>query len=259
MMNNVADNDEPKGLPPAAGDRGIWPTDPQVPYVPPGDIPAPPPATQDSAEWREFQEFQRFKEFQRGELPAARKRPLWLRILLGKWVRRLVFLLILFIGAIWAYQHYFGNPDDDLPASQTGGGKTDRTVLFASTPKEAVRALYDNIAQNIPGDACSRFETEAVAQEFANAFNAPDCPIAVERLNAQVGKANDYAEPYFPPRMDLLPNASGLVVVSSCEMEVRDGPRLGKLTVKKIPNARGEQWTISDYSKEACTAVQPTG
>ncbi|CRK60081.1 hypothetical protein [Alloactinosynnema sp. L-07] len=255
----MADNDEPKGLPPASGDRGIWPTDPQVPYVPPGDVPAPPPAFQGSPEWREFQEFQRFKEFQRGELPPAKRRPLWLKVLLGKWVRRLVFLLILFIAAGWAYQHYFGDPNENLPAAQTGGGSTNRTQLYSDTPKEAVRMLYDNIAQNTPIQACSRFESEAIGQKFANAFNAPDCLTAMKRLNAEVGTANDYAEPTFPPPMKLVPDINGIVVISSCEMIVRDGPRLGKLTVKKIPDARGEQWIISDYAKETCPTVQPTG
>ncbi|MDQ3404687.1 MAG: hypothetical protein M3548_15065 [Actinomycetota bacterium] len=240
---------------------------PPVPYVPPDIVPgtSTPGGQFDAEQRRQFEEFQRFQEFQQthGDAPSPhRRRPTWRRILFAKWFRRLAFLLVLAIAAIWAYQHYFGGPDDSLPASQTGGGKTERTVLFASTPKEAVRMIYDNIAQNTLPDACTRFETEAVEQQFANHFNAGDCASAVRRLHEEVGTANDYAEPYFPPEMDLTERTDGTVVISSCALEVRDGPRLGRFTVRKIPNARGEQWTIAKHEAEPvpCPAnsIQPT-
>ncbi|GAA3002848.1 hypothetical protein [Actinokineospora diospyrosa] len=255
----MADHEQPDRDQPPAGPPAIRP---------PGQPPAVP--MPDDEQWRQFQEFQRFQDFQRGQAdgtlpppPRAKRRPLWLRVLLAKWFRRLVYLLLVLLALTWAYQHFFGGPDEDLPASQTGGGKTTRTVLFATTPKEAVRAFYDNIAQNIPDDACTRFETQQVEDQFARHFNAPDCRTAVQRLNAEVGTANEYAEPRFPLAMDFTPRTDGTIVVSSCEMEVYDGPRLGRFTVKVIPGSRGDQWTISRHDDEPnpcpAKATQPTG
>ncbi|MFC7617960.1 hypothetical protein ACFQV2_35725 [Actinokineospora soli] len=166
-------------------------------------------------------------------------------------MRRLVFLLVLLAAASWAVNHYFGNPDEDLPASQTGGGKTTRTVLFAESPREAIRLIYNNVAQASLPDACTRFETEEVAQKFADHFGAPDCDTAVRRLHDEVTNASAYARPYFPAAVDLTPGPDGTVVISSCELDIRQGPRLGEFTLRVIPGSRSDQWTISDHRKEA--------
>jgi len=259
-MVDVADNQQsgpgdPESRPPAVR--------PQAP--PPAAAGATPPAQPLSAEeaerWRQFQEFQRFQEFrdssQFGEAPEPdrprrRGRPVWKKLLLSKWLRRLAFLLVVVLAANWAYEKYFGNPDENLPASVTGGFKTERTVLFATDPKEAIRAFYDNVAQETLPDACTRFETEAVERSFANHFNAPDCATAVRRLHAEVTGKNDYAEVYFPTDVSLAPGPDKTVVVSSCDLEVSAGPRLGRFTVKVIEGSRGDQWTISRHERETC-------
>ncbi len=248
----VADDEEPKGLTPASGDRGKQPDQIPPPFVPPGPVP--------DQQWREFQEFQRFQEFQKNS-PPTRNKPKWLRILLGKWARRLVFLLVLALAAMWAYQHYFGGPDEALPASETGGGETERTVLFETAPDLAVRKVYNDVAHGILPNACTRFETPAVERKFADAFGTADCPSAVRELKAQVVRVDDYERPLFPPKMKLLPGPDGQVVISSCEMDIKGGPRLGRFTVKKIAGSRAEQWTISDFESELCRTPPggPTG
>jgi hypothetical protein len=231
-----------------------------VPAVRPPDYPVPVDPEQ-LRRFEQFQEYQRFLEFQEYQrehgglppaTPPAKKRPLYQRVLRSKLFRRLVVLLVLIIAASWAYEHYFGT-DDNLPASVTGGGRTTRTVLFATDPKEAVRAFYDNVAQGVLPDACNRLADEKVEQQFANDFGAADCPSAINALHAQVQHRNDYAEVFFPSSLNLTPGADGTVVVSSCALEVNGGPRLGRFTLKVIPGSRGDQWTITAHAPETCT------
>ncbi|WP_156893192.1 hypothetical protein [Actinokineospora enzanensis] len=273
----MADRDPHPGDPsdPNAHQRGDHPAPP--PAVPPGNLPALPPAGQpplgpeDTEQWRKFQEFQRFQQFQEfqrtqgdelpGETsrPKRRGKPLWVRVLRSRWFRRLVYVIVFVLLLNWAYDHFFGNPDEDLPASVTGGSKARRTVLFATSPKVAVRMVYDNIAQEVLPDACTRFESEEVEMQFARHFNAPDCATAVHRLHADVTDVTRYSLPRFPPRMDLTPGPDGSVVISSCEMEVHDGPRLGRFTVKVIPGSRADQWTITrhDAEPDPCPVPSP--
>lgn len=228
------------------------------------DEPGPPPAVQgqsyDPEQWQRYQRFQEFQKFEeaqrpgepaRAEPPARSGKPLWRKVLFNRWVRRLAVLLAVVIAAGWALDHYFGNPDEGLPASETGGDKTTRTVLFAESPREAIRMIYNNVAQATLPDACTRFETEELAERFADHFNAPDCPTAIRSLHADVTDASDYARPYFPTAVKLTPDADGNVVVSSCELDIRQGPRLGEFTLRVIPGSRSDQWIITDHRKEA--------
>ncbi|MGX7824247.1 hypothetical protein ACTG9Q_04075 [Actinokineospora sp. 24-640] len=228
------------------------------------DKPGPPPVIRgesyDPEQWQRYQRFQEFQKFEeaqrpgepaRAEPPPRRGKPLWRKVLFNKWVRRLAVLLAVVIAAGWAVDHYFGNPDEDLPASETGGDKTTRTVLFAESPREAIRMIYNNVAQATLPDACTRFETEELAERFADHVNAADCPTAIRDLHADVTDASDYARPYFPASVKLTPDADGNVVVSSCELDIRQGPRLGEFTLRVIPGSRGNQWIITDHRKEA--------
>ncbi|WP_424189945.1 hypothetical protein ACOBQX_14270 [Actinokineospora sp. G85] len=269
----MADNqrpEEPDSQPPARHPGPQVPAPPPVPHqeqprVVPGQVVPSPALTPEEAErFRQFQEFQRYQEWQRSSQfgspesdpteprPRRTSRPLWRKVLLSKWFRRVIYLLVVVLLLNWAYDKYFGGPDEDLPASQTGGGKTERTVLFATNPKEAVRAFYDNVAQETLPDACTRFATEQVAQSFATHFNAPDCPTAVKRLHTQVTSKNNYAEVFFPTAVSLVPDAGGEVRVSSCDLEVNSGPRLGVFTVKEIDKSRAGQWTIVRHERESC-------
>ena len=251
MMVDVADDEQPRpdrpGPPPA-------PRETPPPPSPQGGLPpAVPGESFDAEQWRRFQEFQEFQRFEQEHPPPPPKpgKPLWRKLIGNKWVRRMVFLLVLLAAASWAVNHYFGDPDEDLPASMTGGGKATRTVLFAESPREAIRLIYNNVAQASLPDACTRFETEEVAQKFADHFNAPDCDTAVRRLHDEVTNASAYARPYFPSAVGLAPGPDGTVVISSCALDIREGPRLGEFTLRVIPGSRSDQWTIADHRKEA--------
>ena len=144
-------------------------------------------------------------------------------------------------------------PEDQCRATVTAAwdAALDRTVLFAESPREAIRMIYNNVAQATLPDACTRFETEELAERFADHVGAPDCATAIRRLNAEVTNASAYARPYFPSAVDLTPGADGTVVVSSCALDIREGPRLGEFTLRVIPGSRANQWIISDHRKEA--------
>ncbi|MFC5286032.1 hypothetical protein ACFPM7_03140 [Actinokineospora guangxiensis] len=245
----MADDEQPDPAKP--GPPPARPAD--VPPAPPGQPPVVPGESYDAAQWERFRQFQEFQRFEKDNPPPEppRGKPLWKKILFNRWVRRLVLLLVLLAAAGWAFDHYFGDPDEDLPASQTGGGKATRTVLFAESPREAIRMIYNNVAQTTLPDACTRFETEELAERFADHVGAPDCPTAIRRLNGEVTNASAYARPYFPSAVDLTPGADGTVVVSSCALDIREGPRLGEFTLRVIPGSRANQWIISDHRKEA--------
>ncbi|MGW5053320.1 hypothetical protein [Actinokineospora sp. NPDC004072] len=271
MMIPVADDEQPhrdQPGPPAPPEH--LPAPRPAPGPPPSAAPppsaTPPPAHQphpptvpgdsfDAEQWRRFQEFQEFKRFEeaQGEQPGKRRagKPLWRRLVFNRWVRRLALLLVLLLAASWAVDHYFGNPDEDLPASETGGGKTSRTVLFAGSPREAIRMIYNNVAQATLPDACTRFETEELAERFADHFGAPDCPTAIRRLHEEVTNASAYARPVFPAAVTLTPGPDGTVVISSCELQIKSGPRLGEFTLRVIPGSIGDQWIISGHRKES--------
>jgi hypothetical protein len=206
---------------------------------------------------RQFQQFQQFQELMRQQggalvplLPPARK-PLWRRILGSRLVRRLVLLLIVVLGLYFAYDYYFGSDNDNRPASETGGGLYHTNHILKDDPYDAVRQVYQRVADNTPAFACGVFTDEA-AQQFAEHFNAADCPAAVAKLNAEVdtapGSKNAYAEPDFQGKLGQKPNESP-ITISSCELGVSAGPRLGVFTVSRVEK---EQWIITGHQRESC-------
>jgi hypothetical protein len=213
----------------------------------------------DAEQWerfRQFQEFQRFEGSQRGGTPAPppKRTPTWRKVLFSKWLRRLILLTVLLLAARWALDHYFGDPDQDLPASETGGHKTSRNVIQARSPVEGVRLFYTGVAE---GDnevarnyTCNRFATQELADRFADHFGAPSCQVAVERLFKEVTNHSDFA---WPQRgtADYTPKADGSVVVSSCALDVSGGPRLGQFTFEIVPDSLDQQWMITQHEKEA--------
>jgi hypothetical protein len=240
MMEVVSENEEQQSGPPA--------------LRPPTE-----PAPLDPEHVRQFQQFQQFQELMRQHgdtppilLPPAKK-PLWKKILRSKLVRRLIYLLIIFLLLSWAYQHYFGNPKENLPASITGGGLYHTNHILKDNPYEAVRQVYQRIAEDAPPFACGVFTDEA-AQQFAEHFNAPDCPRAIDILHEQVdkspGSVNAYSEPDFHGKMGQKPE-SGTATISSCELGVTAGPRLGAFTVQVAPDSNG-QWIITGHRRENC-------
>lgn len=229
----------------------------------------------DFQEFQQFQEFQRFQELQRsGELeptfptpeqpaPQRRQVPGWLRSAVGKVISALLVLAAVIIGLAWAINHFLGGPEPETPAEQAkqGGKKETATELYASDPYEAVRRVYDDIAQENIDHACLRF-AEGSAAQFAQHLGYPSCEDAVRSISAEVRAANGanaYAEslPSSTPgeRYQELSGVEpgGTITVDSCAAAVdpagiNGGPALGVFTVTKLPNAYGEQWSITGHT-----------
>jgi hypothetical protein len=241
MMEPVSDHEQQQAGPPA---------------VRPPSEPAPAPPSIDPEAVRQFQQFQQFQELIRHQPPGAPvpyfpppppPKPLWQKFLGSKLVRRLILLAIIVVLASYAYDRFFGSKDDDLPASVTGGGKTDTNLVLDTNPYETVRKVYHHIAQNVPEQACGRF-TEEGARAFAAANGADDCAHAVAGLHAKVTNRNGYAEPDFHGKMGGVP-VEDTIAISSCDLTVTSGPRLGAFTVHRIAK---DQWIITDYRNVTC-------
>ena len=173
---------------------------------------------------------------------------------------RLAIAAIVFAGfttiiVYLVYQLFFADhATKPLSASTTSGGRREQNVIADDNPYETVRKIYEHIAQNAPADACSRFADDAARQQFANDFGAPDCPIAIAQLYAQVGNApgskNAYAEPDFHGKMQEFANTDATTIdISSCSLDVKAGPRLGLFTLNRIEH---KQWVIVAHRNETC-------
>lgn len=246
------------------------------------------PPQLDPEQLRQFQQFQQFQDYlrfteaqQRGEVvPATQqgsppvppppyggqvqvappppppgpkiKVPRWIRRLAGKILSALIILIVLLIAGKLAYNHFFpDNGDDNRPASETGGGKYHAHTELSTAPYEAVRSVYDAIAQNAVPMACGRFRDD-IQQKFADDLGFADCKAAAEALHAEVTNANDYAESIFPSQYD--PNAPSLTI-DSCAFDIKGGPALGTFVVTKIE--RG-QWLITDHRPGPKTCAPTT-
>ncbi|WP_236725209.1 hypothetical protein [Amycolatopsis orientalis] len=164
-----------------------------------------------------------------GELvPAPRPRmPRWLRRLGGKLLAWVIVIALICIGATIAYRQIFpdseGKTSEQIAAEGGGTYKTNK-ILTSASPYEAVRSVYDGIAQHGVGEksmvdlVCGKFE-ERTQQQFAIDVNAKDCRDAVERLHAEVkpGGINDYAES-ISKRTGWPPGES--VLVKSCDFTI---------------------------------------
>lgn len=244
MMEVVSDEQRHNAPPPAV----------RAPDEPMPAPRAPVPESIDPEAVRQFQQFQQFQELmrQQGDHPLLAPpppKPLWRKALASKSLRRLVVLLIVVLGLYWAYQHYFGNKDEDLPASQTGGHTFKDRTLLQTEPHSSVRMVYQRVAENVPDVACGQFTDEA-ARQFATDVGAADCPSAVAMLHSEVtGPKNDYAEPFFPSEYRNVSATTSALEISSCKLEVSGGPKLGWFRVEKVE--RG-QWIITRHRPESC-------
>lgn len=223
----------------------------------------------DPEQVRQFQEFQQFQELMRqqeqgtpGQLqpwaqPPRRRR--WVPRFVGKVLLTVAIVVLLGVVIVYAVAWLLTPSRDQPPASEVGGGKSETNLIFETDPRNAVRKIYDDIAQGDPTSACGRFTEEARA-EFANHFSGlgGSCEEVVEALNAQVtpGRKSDYANPRFPSWVHTNPT-SDTVPVSSCALVVTGGPRLGMLTVSKIERSVGGQWIVTrhDNEPESCAGV----
>jgi hypothetical protein len=192
--------------------------------------------------------------------PPRPKVPGWLKWLGRKILGWIVLLVILGLAAAWLLHHYFpSNTNDNLPAAETGGGTYHTNQLLSKNPNEAVRAVYDAIAQNLVPQACGRMR-EDIQQKFAADMGFRDCQQAALGLNAKVTSKNDYAESL--PSSVSEPIPGDTFTISSCRFGVRGGPALGAFTVAKVEKG---QWLIVGHTNEPdpCPAptpsIQPTG
>ncbi|MGH3434529.1 MAG: hypothetical protein ACRDQB_17015 [Thermocrispum sp.] len=244
-------------------------------------------------EFQQFQEFQRFQQFQRAQdadrLPPGegtggvlepassreivppqpaepkptRKAPAWLVTLGGKIVGALLLLAALVVGGAWAIDYFLGADDPITPQEQAdqGGRKAQGTKLYASSPYEAVRRIYDDVAQGVTDDICLRFDEQARGQ-FAASFNHETCADAAADLHRQVTNVDAYAESL--PSTVSNPSLGDEIEIDSCAVAlpssgVVGGPALGVFTVSKIPQAEGEQWLITGHlpGPEKCPKKSP--
>ncbi|GLY63581.1 hypothetical protein [Amycolatopsis taiwanensis] len=182
-------------------------------------------------------------------LPAPRPKiraPRWAKRLAGKLLSALLFFLVLAIAGKLAYDHFFPSNDDNRPASETGGGTYHANKILSTQPYEAVRTVYDAIAQKDPNPedmvarACGRFR-EDIQQKFAVDLGFADCHAAVLALHEQVTNVNSYAES-IPSYRSGQPTDS--VRIDSCSFSISGGPALGVFTVTKVEKS---QWLITGH------------
>lgn len=249
--------------------------------APPAQSPGPPespespgPPAIDAETYRQFQQFQQFQEFQRfqelqqtGEYglveqqPARRRirAPRWLRWLAKKLLSWLIFAVLTVLALYWLFDAMFGSSSDDgKPVADTGGGKQHDTVLLKRNPYEAVRSVYDAIAQGKkPSFTCGRFdEDNQIQREFAENLNYRDCAQAARQLHERVDDVNGYAESI--PSSTSKPIKGDTVTVSSCDFDITGGPALGTFTLTKIEHG---QWIITGHEKgpEPCPETSEGG
>ncbi|WP_024876364.1 hypothetical protein [Saccharomonospora piscinae] len=266
----------PGGEPEIAPDAA--PAPPGTDLTPTGATPPPDLDAEQLRRFREFQEFQQYQEFVRYQQahggavsrttgadvvpapPAApgRRLPGWLRWLGKKVLGWLVFFLLLAIFATWLFNELFGADDDNSTeaAANMGGGQYHTEELLAKEPFEAVRKVYDAIAQEDPAtnrplvsEACGHFDNDnGIQQRFAeNTGGHADCRQAVIALHAQVTHVNDYAESIFPRWYD--PSAP-TVRIDSCDFAVQGGPALGVFVVSEVEMG---QWLITGHEPGPAT------
>ncbi|MTD57768.1 hypothetical protein GKO32_27870 [Amycolatopsis sp. RM579] len=235
----------------------------------------------DPEQLRQFQQFQQFQDYlkfteaqkQSGQVVSAQPggppvpppppgavvqapRP---RLPMPRFVKRalasvlsaLIFLAVLGIAGKLLYDHFFPPQDDTKPASETGGGTYHANKILSTEPYEAVRKVYQQIAQNRPDLACGYFDIP-VQDRFARDVNAADCRQAVVTLKGQVRNVNDYAESISPRQYDL--NATTFTI-NSCDFPITGGPALGTFTVTKVDKG---QWLITGHTPGPATCPAPT-
>ncbi|RZQ64183.1 hypothetical protein EWH70_09320 [Amycolatopsis suaedae] len=231
-----------------------------VPYQqaqPPAAPPPPPPP----------ERFQQAgpPELPPGSQPPKRRLPRWARWILGKLLGWLLLLIVLVIAGRLAWNYFFADQDTGPTGTQGGGGTYHTNKILSTSPFEAVRSVYDAIAQEDPrnkeplvAQACGRFD-EPIQQKFAQNMGFPDCRAAVIALHAQVTHATRYAESM--PSFRSTPVPGDELKISSCRDNItggiRNGPALGLFTVRKVEKG---QWLIVDHAPEPpCAPPQQTG
>lgn len=190
-------------------------------------------------------------------LPAPRPKiraPRWAKRLAGKLLSAFLFFLVLAIAGKLVYNHFFPSLDDNRPAAEIGGGTYHANKILSTQPFEAVRTVYDAIAQKDPNPedmaarACGRFR-EDIQQKFAADLGFTDCHAAVLALHAQITNVNSYAESIPSYRSG---QQGDTVRIDSCSFSISGGPALGVFTVTKVDKG---QWLITGHEPGPTTCV----
>ncbi|WP_370970396.1 hypothetical protein [Amycolatopsis sp. cg9] len=190
-------------------------------------------------------------------VPAERRRaPKWVSWLGKKVIAWVLALVILGVAGTWLYNHFFPNDSGKTSAqlAQEGGGKYQTNHILSTSPYEAVREVYDAVAQNLVPQACGRMD-EPIQQKFAQDLGYADCQVAVHELNRKVTNKNKYAESM--PSYVSEPVPGDRFTISSCQFGIEGGPALGAFTVQKVEKG---QWLITAHTNEPtpCPAPTPT-
>ncbi|MDX3188468.1 hypothetical protein PV458_08695 [Streptomyces sp. MN03-5084-2B] len=188
-------------------------------------------------------------------VPVERRRaPKWLTWLGKKVIAWVLAFILLVVAGTWLYNHFF--PSDAGKSSaqlaQEGGGKYHTNHILSTSPYEAVREVYDAIAQNLVPQACGRMD-EPIQQKFAQDLGYEDCQVAVHELNRKVTNKNKYAESM--PSYVSEPIPGDRFTISSCQFGIEGGPALGAFTVAKVPKG---QWLIVEHTNEPTPCPLPT-
>jgi hypothetical protein len=221
--------------------------------------PDPTPSPQDSEAFRQYQqflEFQKFQEWQRqqdagggtgpsGVAPGPTPRPWWkraLRLLRFKFIRRLLYLFLALVLIYSMINYYFGgSQSQDSSGNNLPGNLNPALSPVQGTPKDAIITVYTFLAYGDARTTCGIF-TGPAGHEFATSNGGQDCPTAAQRLRSQVTDVNAYVNVKFTP--DAVAPVQGEVKVSSCDVLVAGGPRLGTFHLRQQPNGG---WLIDGY------------
>ncbi|WP_092603728.1 hypothetical protein [Actinopolyspora xinjiangensis] len=209
-------------------------------------------------EYQQFLEFQRFREMRRqyGDTPPVpdgaptTKRPWYrraLRPLRFKPVRRLLYLLVLLLVLTYLYDSTFGGGGGSGSNGSSPGGTESRSAMLPHSPTAAVRTVYDELA-NRPESVCLLFDSGA-RRSFAAVHGAESCGAAALRLNERITDETTYKNPDFARDAAQRDEEHSLARISSCELEVSGGPRLGVFRLRQHSSGG---WEINGYAAADC-------
>jgi hypothetical protein len=181
--------------------------------------------------------------------------PLWRKILRSTPVRWAVGILLLIIvgtvGVPLLIQHYFGS---DSAAHTNGAGKPNSAGESGQLvgPLDSVVDVYVLPAEGQPPSRVCFMFSAAAKRDFAQTFGAPSCEGAISKIEPQITDRTAYAE----TSAANVPEPTGQsAVISSCDLIVSGGPRLGTFTVTK----QDQGWEITGYAaQQPCPTATPT-
>ncbi|WP_410619411.1 hypothetical protein [Amycolatopsis sp. cmx-8-4] len=147
-------------------------------------------------------------------------------------------------GAAEAVQHFESRlfPGSKETTVVGDGGSYHTNRILSTNPNEAVREVYDAIAQDLVPQACGRMRDD-VQTAFAADLGFPSCEAAIAALSRQVTSKNDYAESM--PSYVNEPPPGGTITINSCDYMIRGGPALGVFSLTRV---EGSQWLITGHS-----------